>query len=202
MKNKFILTVVSACLILGLVGCSSNSSSDSNSKTVTSYTYHPADISEIKVDMGSALVSVVGSSSEDIEVKYSTAVATVENGVLKVNVPMPKAGIHLKDPEPLTIMIPDTYQQPIKITSEYSNVNVSDVNVSQLDINTEFGNIVLSGLEGHITAKSEMDEIKTSLDIGSDIEDLTPYGKSLDAMLGNSTNEISVYSNTGVIEIK
>jgi hypothetical protein len=59
----------------------------------------------------------------------------------------------------------------------------------------------ISTIDGHIIDKAEMDVIKTDLDIGIEIKSLGSIGQELDAQLGESENEIFLYTNTGSIEL-
>ena len=76
------------------------------------------------------------------------------------------------------------------------------MDVANLTANTQYGNITLSGVEGIIAAKSEMDSIKTELPIAADITSVSTVGQEVTGQIGESENVIDLYTNTGFVEIK
>lgn len=194
MKKSIILTVCSIFLILGLTGC--------KSEEMQSFTFDSGSVSGIEIETGAAPVSVVKDSGDTIEISYTQDVADIQDGVLKINIPMPKAGINVKKQTNIIVSVPRQLELPIQIKSEVGDINVENVNASKLTIDAEYGNIILTGIDGHIMAKSEMDVIKTDFNISSEIKSLGSIGQELDAQLGESENEISLYTNTGSIELK
>lgn len=194
MKKKFLLAVSSIILVLSLVGC--------NSEERQAFDFDPNNISSIEIETGAAPVSIVKSTGNTVEVSYTQDVATLQNGVLKVDVPWPNPGINLKDPEALTISIPDQSELAIQIKSESGDITIENVPTPKLVVNAQYGKISLISMEGHVMAKSELSTIKTNLKIASEIKSLGDVGQELNVQLGDSENEISLTTNTGTIELK
>ncbi len=194
MKKAILLTVCSVLMVIGLTGC--------KAEKAQSFTFKPSDVSDIEIETGGASVSIVKGSDSNIEVTYTQDVATLQDGVLKINIPMPKAGVNVKKQADVTIYVPDKVFEEIKIKSEVGNVKVENVNTEQLTVDTQYGNITLSGMEGQIAAKAEMGSINTDLPIGSEIKSLGTAGQKLEGQMGASEHAINLYTNTGVIELR
>lgn len=194
MKKNTILAVLSILLIFCLVGC--------KIEKMQSFSYEAKDITAIEIETGAASVSVLKNSGDNIEVSYTHNVTSVEEGVLKINVPMPKAGINIKKQPDITVRVPEKIFNSIKIQSEDGNISVAELTTGYLTIKTEYGDITTIGLEGSIKAIADMGEIKTDLSISSEMKDLNSVGQELNGQIGTSESIINLYTNTGTIELK
>lgn len=191
MKKIMIFTVCSIMMTFCLSGCKSNEPQ--------TFTYEADGVTGIDIETGANSVSITRNTGSNIEVSYSHDVAVIEDGILKINIPMPGAGVNLKNPTEITVSVPDIVFDFIRIKSEVGNVNIESVNTDKLTIDMQYGDITLSGMEGHITAKSEMGSIQTDLPIASEITNIGKAGQEMDGYIGTSENEINLYTNVGTI---
>jgi len=194
MKKTIILAVVCVLLVFSLAGC--------KSEKEQSFTYNANDVTGIEIETGGASVSIVRNSGSNIEVSYTQDVAAIQNGVLKINIPIPDNGVNIKKQPDITISVPNKVFDVIQIKSEVGNVKIEDVNTEKLVVDAQYGDITLSGLEGYVTAKADMGSVKTALPIASEIKSLGTVGQELDGQIGTAENEINLYTNTGTIELK
>lgn len=108
--------------------------------------------------------------------------------------------------ETLYIDIPKDGLSAICIQSDAGNITIDGVNVTDLSVNTEVGNIITTGLNGNINAVSSVGSIKTDLPIASEIMvGKDGLGNTLKGNLNEedkSSSTIKLYTNTGKITLK
>lgn len=194
MKKNMILTVLCVFMAFCMCGCKSDA--------VQSFTYEANGVKEIEIETGANAITITRISGTSIEVSYSQDVAVIQDGIMEINIPMPRAGINFKEPAPLIVSIPDTLFDTIQIKSEVGTVIIEDVNTDKLIVETQYGDIHLSGISGRISAKSELGSINTELPIASEVKSLGKAGQNIDNQIGDSDNEINLYTNVGTIELK
>lgn len=194
MNKSIVVIVMTALAALSLTGC--------KAENVQTFTYGTEGITSIEIETGANDVQLIPASGDKIEVSYTDDVASVKDGVLSINIPMPGGGVNFKEPSAVLVGVPDMPLESVHIKSEAGNVQLDGANANKLTVNVQNGNVTLSGTEGNITAKSEMDSIITELPIADNITNAGTVGQELNGQIGDSQNVINLYTNTGVIEIK
>lgn len=194
MKKTIILTALCVLMLFSLTGCKSDE--------VQLFTYEASDVTGIEIETGANAVTITRNSGSNIEVFYTKDVAEIKDGILQINIPMPGAGVNFKEPAAVIISVPDTLFEAIQIKSEVGSVTIEDINTDKLTVETQYGDIILSGTKGRITAKSELGSIKTELPIADEIESLGKEGQKLEGQVDDSENNINLYTNVGIIELK
>ena len=194
MKKTIILTALCVLMLFSLTGCKSDE--------VQLFTYEASDVTGIEIETGANAVTITRNSGSNIEVFYTKDVAEIKDGILQINIPMPGAGVNFKEPAAVIISVPDTLFEAIQIKSEVGSVTIEDINTDKLTVETQYGDIILSGTKGRITAKSELGSIKTELPIADEIESLGKEGQKLEGQVDDSENILNLYTNVGIIELK
>lgn len=194
MKKTIILAALCVLMILSFTGCKSDE--------VQLFTYEAIDITGIEIETGANAVSITRNSENNIEVSYTQDVAVIKDGILQINIPMPGAGVNFKEPAEIMISVPDKLFDAIQVKSEVGSISIENINTGKLTVGTQYGNITLLGTVGHIMAKSELGNINTELPITNDIESLGKAGQKMDVQVGDTENEINLYTNVGTIELK
>lgn len=197
-RNSINLAAIITAFSLLFAGCGGNAPAQSQS-------YDDTVIEEIHITTGGADVMIEQSSGEGVYYSIDGAKdspAELDGSKLTLTVPMPDAGINLSEPKPLIVRIPEDGCAVVTVESETGNVSVKDVKIDVLRITTLYGDITLSGMEGHFAAKAEMGSIKTDLPVAGEIKGLDIVGQELDEEIGATESEINLYTNTGTIELK
>lgn len=194
MKKNIIIIIICVLMTFCLCGCKSDE--------VQSFTYEANDVTAIEIETGANAVTITRNSGTSIEVSYTQDIAAIQDGIMQINIPMPGAGINFKEPAALIVSVPDTLLDSIRIKSEAGSVIINPVNIKKLTVETQYGDISLSGIEGRINAKSELGSITTELPIASEIKSLGKAGQNIDGQIGGSENEINLYTNVGTIQLK
>lgn len=194
MKKIIILTALCVLMLFSFTGCKSDE--------VQLFTYEASGVTGIEIETGANAVTITRNSGSNIEVFYTKDVAEIKDGILQINIPMPGAGVNFKEPAAVIISVPDALFEAIQIKSEVGSVTIEDINTDKLTIETQYGDITLSGTKGRISAKSELGSIKTELAISSGIESLGKEGQKLEVQVDDSENILNLYTNVGMIELK
>lgn len=194
MKKAIIMIVLSILAAFGMMGC--------KTAKPQSFRYDANEITAMEIKTGAHPVQLVKGSGDTIIASFTEDTAKVKDGTLYFNIPDPKGGINLKEPPALIVNLPDKVFDTISITSDSGNISIENVGKVNLTVNAQYGNITLTGGIGSVTAKSEMDSIKTELPIGNDITAVSTVGQEVTGQIGDSKNVISLYTNTGTIELK
>lgn len=134
---------------------------------------------------------------------YDGKLASLEDGLLIINLHKAIAGITIKDLETLYVDIPNSGISSASIRSDAGNISVEQVKIKDLSINSEIGDITVTGISGRINAVSSVGRIKTDLPCASKImAGKDNLGNTLKCDIegeNKDSNNTSIYTNTGKI---
>lgn len=196
------LGVIFVSLVVGLAGCDKTIAVEKN---FTSDEVSNVEIETglndviIRVTSGNQLVmSVDGQKTENF---YS-----IKDNVLTIKLGEDdgKSVISLsnKEHKPLYLDIPAGMLESLYINSVMGSVQVSDVDVPDLNIHTEMGNITISGMEGSIEAEATTGKIESSLAAASEIKE-GQLGAAFTGEIGeDSGNIMTIKSDMGNIKFE
>lgn len=197
--NKGIIFISMLGVIGSLCGCAQ--------KKGIVESYDSAGINSINITANAQDVKVFSTNEDEITISLDAndkQLANISEGTMKIVLPEPTVGINLKNAETLQIGIPSSWKQQISIESEMGNIDVTDINIKKLSIQSHYGDVTIANLVGMLKAKTESGEIETDLPISSVIKlEGTTLGESLNAQLGGKeeNNEIIIYTDIGNISI-
>lgn len=190
-------------LITSMVGCSENYDKE------RTQTYQLTEVELLKVMTNANDVILRTTKSNDLTITFKGGddkLASLNDGLLTVDLHKTYGGITIKKLETLYIDIPKDGLSAICIQSDAGNITIDGVNVTDLSVNTEVGNIITTGLNGNINAVSSVGSIKTDLPIASEIMvGKDGLGNTLKGNLNEedkSSSTIKLYTNTGKITLK
>ena len=190
-------------LIASLLGCGKSS----NEERTATYPLDEVEKLEVKTNANDVILRTTESDDLKISFKGSDGeLATLDNGLLTVDLHKTFAGITIKELEILYIDIPKNGLSAVTIQSDAGNITIDGVYIKDLSVNTEVGNITATNLIGNINAVSAVGGIETDLPISSEIM----VGKDgLGNTLNTNLSETDVqslttilYTNTGKITLK
>lgn len=199
----FIVSVIVASEVL--IGCSKPIEKIEKS-------YSSSEINKIDIITNANDIYLTGKETENVTINYigsKKELATLDNGVLTIDIHETFAGFTTSPIEPLYIEIPQNQISSICLKSDAGNIKIDNVRASDLIAATEVGNITAIGLNGKIKAETSVGKIETSLPIGNDIIDgkdglgniLNIENNSGDNN-DNSEFNSNLYTNTGVITLE
>lgn len=206
MTKKMKQTVALFCIALlltSLVGCGKNSDKERTK------TYHLTEVEKLEVKTNANDVILRTTESNDLTITFKGGdgeLASLDDGLLTVDLHKTFAGITIKKMETLYIDIPKDGLSAISIQSDAGNITIDGVNVTDLSVNTEVGNITTTGLTGNINAVSSVGSIETDLPIASEIiAGKDGLGNTLKGNLNEEDQKsftTELYTNTGKITLK
>lgn len=192
-----------ALLITSFAGCSKNSNEERTA------TFPLDEVEKLEVITNANNVILRSAESDDLKISFKGSdgeLATLDKGILTVNLHKTIGGITIKELETLYIDIPKEGLSAATIQSDAGSITIDGVYITDLLVNTEVGNITAIGLIGNINAVSSVGSIETDLPISSKIM----VGKDgLGNILNTNLSETDVqslttvlYTNTGKITLK
>jgi DUF4097 and DUF4098 domain-containing protein YvlB len=192
-----------ALLITSLVGCGKNSDKERTA------TYHLTEVEKLEVKTNANDVILRTTESNDLTITFKGGdgeLASLENGLLTVDLHKTFAGVAIKKLETLYIDIPKDGLSEVSIQSDAGNITINGLNVMDLSVNTEVGDITTIGLTGNVNAISGVGSIETDLSIASEImAGKDGLGNTLKGNLNEEDKKsftTELYTNTGKITLK
>ncbi len=178
-----------------------------DSGTITDF-FAGASINQIIIEAGDHPVLLQNAEAEEITIsldKCNKEISSIKNQTLTLQPPAAKAGINIKKPSTLAVMIPKDWLGSVDICSEAGNIKVDKVVLTQLKIKSDYGNVSCSGLSGFVSAKSNMGEIVVPENLADQVKpgDMD-LGAAFEASIGDAEgtdNDINIYTDTGSIKI-
>lgn len=199
--KKIISLGIILTMVIVLYGCG-------GSRGNITASFHSASINQIIIEAGDHPVLLQSTEAEEITISLNNCnkkIDIVENQTLKLQPPAAKAGINLKKPSVLVVVIPKDWQGSVDIGSEAGDIKVDNVVLAQLKIISDYGNVSFSGLSGFVSAKSNMGEIVVPVSFADEVKpgDMG-LGAAFEASIGNAEgtdNYINICTDTGNIKI-
>lgn len=120
---------------------------------------------------------------------------------LSINIPAPKAGIRLSDPDILYVKVPKNNHLNINVQSEAGNVTLDHVSGKKIKVDLQAGKITANNLPSKIQAKTEIGEIKAKSTPEKVTQTQTGGAVYKDTQTNNSDSVTTLHNETGEIEI-
>lgn len=204
MKKKIKQTLLCIALFIAfLAGCGKNSDKERTE------TYPSTEVKKLEVKTNANDVILCTAENDDLTLLLKggdSELASLDDGLLTVDLHKTFAGVTMKKLEALYINIPKNGLLTISIESDAGNITINDVNVTDLSVKTEVGNITVAKLTGKVNAVSRVGSIETDLPIASEI--MTGKDGLGNTLKGNLNEEdkksftTEFYTNTGKITLK
>lgn len=190
-------------LITSLVGCGKNSDKERTE------TYQLTEVEKLEVKTNANNIILRTTEGNDLTITFKGGdgeLASLDDGLLTVDLHKTFAGVTITKLEALYIDIPKDGLSEVSIQSDAGNITIDGVNVTDLSVNTEVGDITTTGLTGNINAVSSVGSIETDLPIASEImAGKDGLGNTLKGNLNEEDKKsftAELYTNTGKITLK
>lgn len=146
-----------------------------------------SDIKDITIGATSANIDVLTSEDDDIKVKmeasYSSSSsapelrAVVREGVLDIEINhKPAIGVNVIMNEKLTVYVPSSYEENLKVHAVSGNVNVKGLHLNELELSSTSGNIITEGVTANTTKAGSVSGNTRLFDFAGDLKGSSTSG--------------------------
>lgn len=173
-------------------------------------TFDSVSINKITIESGVHPVIIQRAEGLEITMSFSGSAKNIykdADHLLSIQLPPQTGIIHIKEASNLIVGLPDQWNGQITINSESGLVKIFNVDLSNIAVKSEYGDIDLEGLTGKLTATSGCGKINVPNNLVDQVhEGDANLGGSFEATLGeekdNTNKLITLYTDAGNIKIE
>lgn len=197
-NKKWILALTTVLCLSNMVAC--------GKKEAKEETYDGTKVETIQVT--SDVNDIVFKKSQTDEIKlsidgYEGNLANLNGDVLTIELPEEKGGVHIKKKPSLVIELPDKAFASVQAKSEAGSIEVQKVDAKEMNVQSEYGDISISGVSGEVVADSDYGEIKTGASIDADVSEKADGQKEhLKGKIGTDAEGKNITLKTGAGDIE
>jgi len=152
-----------AFLLVVLCGCT-DSGKGTSTKSIPI-----ARLQHLVIETGAHDIVIRSTDAEALSASvegYEGELLTQDQDTALIAIPMPGGGIRLRSPQPLYVDLPrQGIVGSLTVRSEYGQVRLEAVSAAEITVTTGHGKIELSGVSGHLAAKTKLGDIHSVLEL-------------------------------------